>query len=94
MLTISSSGLEHTEVGAAYQKSEIRINSESGWSIASQSDHKATIIDGKAIAQTIRSEIAGEVRNLSQKYGKVCSTWIFEIIQGMIFHIAVRNAII
>lgn len=39
--------------------------------MASQSDHKATIIDGKAIAQTIRSEIAGEVRNLSQKYGKV-----------------------
>ncbi|KAK9945550.1 hypothetical protein M0R45_011060 [Rubus argutus] len=39
--------------------------------MASQSDHKATIIDGKAIAQTIRSEIAEEVRNLSQKYGKV-----------------------
>ncbi|KAK9942884.1 hypothetical protein M0R45_008528 [Rubus argutus] len=39
--------------------------------MASQSDHKATIIDGKAIAQTIRSEIAVEVRNLSQKYDKV-----------------------
>ncbi|OWM78051.1 hypothetical protein CDL15_Pgr018620 [Punica granatum] len=35
------------------------------------SDHKASIIDGKAIAQTIRSEIAAEVRDLSQKYGKV-----------------------
>jgi 5,10-methylene-tetrahydrofolate dehydrogenase/methenyl tetrahydrofolate cyclohydrolase len=32
----------------------------------------ATIIDGKAVAQTIRSEIAEEVRLLSQKYGKVC----------------------
>lgn len=31
----------------------------------------ATIIDGKAVAQTIRSEIAEEVRLLSQKYGKV-----------------------
>ncbi|KAB2616244.1 bifunctional protein FolD 2-like [Pyrus ussuriensis x Pyrus communis] len=39
--------------------------------MASQSDHKATIIDGKAIAQTIRNEIAEEVRHLSQKYGKV-----------------------
>ncbi|XP_030532666.1 bifunctional protein FolD 2 isoform X2 [Rhodamnia argentea] len=35
------------------------------------SDHKAKIIDGKAIAQTIRSEIASEVSHLSQKYGKV-----------------------
>ncbi|KAI3460818.1 hypothetical protein Pfo_017481 [Paulownia fortunei] len=35
------------------------------------SDHKATIIDGKAVAQTIRSEIAVEVRRLSQTYGKV-----------------------
>nr|KJB47089.1 hypothetical protein B456_008G010500 [Gossypium raimondii] len=39
--------------------------------MASPSDRKATIIDGKAIAQTIRSEIADEVRHLSQKYGKV-----------------------
>ena len=39
--------------------------------MASPSDHKATIIDGKAVAQTIRSEIAEEVRQLSQKYGKV-----------------------
>ncbi|BFG43335.1 bifunctional protein FolD 2-like [Prunus yedoensis var. nudiflora] len=39
--------------------------------MASQSDHKAAIIDGKAIAQTIRNEIAEEVRHLSQKYGKV-----------------------
>ncbi|KAL5135677.1 Bifunctional protein FolD 2 [Glycine soja] len=31
----------------------------------------ATVIDGKAVAQTIRSEIADEVRQLSQKYGKV-----------------------
>ncbi|XP_075520558.1 bifunctional protein FolD 2 [Primulina tabacum] len=35
------------------------------------SDHKATIIDGKAIAQTIRSEVAAEVRRLYQTYGKV-----------------------
>ncbi|WCJ21362.1 Bifunctional protein FolD 2 [Euphorbia peplus] len=33
--------------------------------------HKASIIDGKTIAQTIRSEIADEVRLLSQKYSKV-----------------------
>ncbi|KAG5235310.1 bifunctional protein [Salix suchowensis] len=39
--------------------------------MASQSDHKATVIDGKFIAQTIRSEIAEEVRQLSAKYGKV-----------------------
>ncbi|CAI9104909.1 OLC1v1003701C1 [Oldenlandia corymbosa var. corymbosa] len=39
--------------------------------MASSSDHKATVIDGKAIAQTIRSEIADEVRLLSQKYAKV-----------------------
>ncbi|EEF30510.1 bifunctional protein FolD 2 [Ricinus communis] len=39
--------------------------------MAAPSDHKATIIDGKAIAQTIRSEIADEVRQLSEKYGKV-----------------------
>ncbi|PON96587.1 Tetrahydrofolate dehydrogenase/cyclohydrolase [Trema orientale] len=38
---------------------------------SSPSDHKATIIDGKAIAQTVRSEIADEVRHLSQQYGKV-----------------------
>ncbi|KAG1365216.1 bifunctional protein FolD 2 [Cocos nucifera] len=31
----------------------------------------ATIIDGKAIAQTIRNEIASEVRSLSQNYNKV-----------------------
>ncbi|KAL7125619.1 hypothetical protein ABFS83_14G129200 [Erythranthe nasuta] len=35
------------------------------------SDQKATIIDGKAIAQTIRSEIAVEVKHLSQTYNKV-----------------------
>ncbi|KAK3041483.1 hypothetical protein RJ639_000460 [Escallonia herrerae] len=39
--------------------------------MASPSDHKATIIDGKAVAQTIRSEIASDVRHLSEKYGKV-----------------------
>lgn len=39
--------------------------------MASPSDHKAAIIDGKAIAQTIRSEIASEVKLLSEKYGKV-----------------------
>ncbi|KAK9983781.1 hypothetical protein SO802_033306 [Lithocarpus litseifolius] len=35
------------------------------------SDHKANIIDGKAIAQTIRNEIASEVHHLSNKHGKV-----------------------
>ncbi|KAI4319411.1 hypothetical protein MLD38_033010 [Melastoma candidum] len=35
------------------------------------SDNKAALIDGKAIAQTIRSEIAAEVAQLSEKYGKV-----------------------
>ncbi|KAL6499484.1 Bifunctional protein FolD 2 [Orobanche gracilis] len=35
------------------------------------SNHKATIIDGKAIAQTIRSEIAAEVHRLSETYGQV-----------------------
>lgn len=43
--------------------------------MASQSDQhhnkEANIIDGKAIAQTIRSEIASEVLYLSNKYGKV-----------------------
>ncbi|CAL5437192.1 unnamed protein product [Camellia sinensis] len=43
--------------------------------MASQSDQhhnkEANIIDGKAIAQTIRSEIASEVLHLSNKYGKV-----------------------
>ncbi|KAI9159960.1 hypothetical protein LWI28_003758 [Acer negundo] len=39
--------------------------------MASPSDQKATIIDGKALAQTIRSEIAHEVRLLSKKYDKV-----------------------
>lgn len=39
--------------------------------MASPSDHLASIIDGKAIAQTIRSEIAAEVHQLSLKYGKV-----------------------
>ncbi|KAL0437604.1 UNVERIFIED_CONTAM: Bifunctional protein FolD 2 [Sesamum radiatum] len=40
-------------------------------SLREMSDHKATLIDGKAIAQTIRSEIAAEVRRLSQTSGKV-----------------------
>ncbi|XP_034692282.1 bifunctional protein FolD 2 [Vitis riparia] len=39
--------------------------------MASPDAHKASIIDGKAIAQAIRSEIAEEVRHLSEKYGKV-----------------------
>ncbi|CBI36823.3 unnamed protein product, partial [Vitis vinifera] len=39
--------------------------------MASPDGHKASIIDGKAIAQAIRSEIAEEVRHLSEKYGKV-----------------------
>ncbi|XP_057460667.1 bifunctional protein FolD 2-like isoform X2 [Actinidia eriantha] len=39
--------------------------------MASEDRKEATKIDGKAIAQTIRSEIASEVHHLSQKYGKV-----------------------
>ncbi|CAH2053912.1 unnamed protein product, partial [Thlaspi arvense] len=39
--------------------------------MASPSDQTAKIIDGKAIANTIRSEIAEEVRDLSEKHGKV-----------------------
>ncbi|KAL1204766.1 Bifunctional protein FolD 2 [Cardamine amara subsp. amara] len=39
--------------------------------MASPSDQTAKIIDGKAIAHTIRSEIAEEVRSLSEKHGKV-----------------------
>ncbi|KAL8533584.1 hypothetical protein ACS0TY_009838 [Phlomoides rotata] len=35
------------------------------------SDHKATVIDGKAVAQTIRSEIAAEVHRLFEAYKKV-----------------------
>ncbi|GLT28509.1 hypothetical protein SLA2020_034350 [Shorea laevis] len=37
----------------------------------SSESHHATIIDGKAVAQTIRSEIADEVRHLFETYGKV-----------------------
>ncbi|CAM8971294.1 hypothetical protein QQ045_030914 [Rhodiola kirilowii] len=39
--------------------------------MASPSEHQAKVIDGKAVAQTIRSEIAQEVSQLSDKYGKV-----------------------
>ncbi|CAH9097144.1 unnamed protein product [Cuscuta europaea] len=39
--------------------------------MSSGSDHTATIIDGKTIAQTIRSEIASEIQVMSAKYGKV-----------------------
>ncbi|KAI3975268.1 hypothetical protein MKX01_033508 [Papaver californicum] len=35
-----------------------------------QQEKKACIVDGKAIAQTIRSEITTEVQLLSEKYGK------------------------
>ncbi|XP_076938987.1 bifunctional protein FolD 2-like [Bidens hawaiensis] len=38
--------------------------------MALPADHKAHIIDGKLIAQTIRSEIASEVSVLVEKYGK------------------------
>ncbi|KAH7578370.1 hypothetical protein JRO89_XS01G0373500 [Xanthoceras sorbifolium] len=41
------------------------------WTMASPSDQNATIIDSKAIAQTIRAEIADEVHLLSHKHGKV-----------------------
>ncbi|KAK8975205.1 hypothetical protein V6N11_058250 [Hibiscus sabdariffa] len=56
-----------------YPKSLMQIFDRSSFTpkMASQSDYKATIIDGKAIAQAIRSEIADEARQLSQKYGKV-----------------------
>ena len=43
------------------------------------SDQMATVIDGKAVAQTIRSEIADEVRQLSQKYGKVTPYFRFSL---------------
>ncbi len=33
----------------------------------------AQIIDGKAIADSIRKEIADEVKALQEKYGKVCA---------------------
>lgn len=33
--------------------------------------HEAELIDGKAIAQTIRKEVAAEVAKLHDKYGKV-----------------------
>ncbi|KAL0717055.1 hypothetical protein Bca4012_066377 [Brassica carinata] len=39
--------------------------------MASPSDQTAKIIDGKAIAHTIRAEIAEKVRHLSEKHGKV-----------------------
>nr|GMD70988.1 protein LOW PSII ACCUMULATION 1, chloroplastic [Ipomoea batatas] len=39
--------------------------------MSSGSDHQATVIDGKAIAQTIRSEIASEIKVMSEKYGQV-----------------------
>ncbi|XP_068647838.1 bifunctional protein FolD 2 [Aristolochia californica] len=39
--------------------------------MALEQKHQATIIDGKAVANTIRREIAAEVAQLSQKYGKV-----------------------
>lgn len=43
--------------------------------MASPSDQSAKIIDGKAIAQTIRSEIAEEIRGLSEKHGKVYASY-------------------
>lgn len=48
--------------------------------MASPSDQTAKIIDGKAIAHTIRSEIAEEVRDLSEKHGKV-DTFIAVIVK-------------
>ncbi|KAF3780657.1 Bifunctional protein FolD 2 [Nymphaea thermarum] len=39
--------------------------------MASEHEGGCVIIDGKAIAGTIRSEIAKDVEDLSQKYGKV-----------------------
>ena len=33
--------------------------------------HQAELIDGKAIAQTIRKEVAADVTKLREKYGKV-----------------------
>ncbi|XP_073292155.1 bifunctional protein FolD 2-like [Primulina huaijiensis] len=46
------------------------------------SDHKATIIDGKLIAQIIQSEISAEVRHLSQTYGKVPGLAVVVVGQG------------
>lgn len=45
----------------------------------------AKLIDGKAIAQTIRSEIGDEVRLLSQKYAKVISFSIFVVINEFFY---------
>ncbi|KAL5996069.1 Bifunctional protein FolD 2 [Asimina triloba] len=44
--------------------------------MASEEQKHATIIDGKAIAQTIRNEIAAEVRCLSEKYNKVIQFYL------------------
>lgn len=44
--------------------------------LMASSDQTAKIIDGKAIAHTIRLEIAEEVRDLSEKHGKVDSLYI------------------
>ena len=38
-----------------------------------ESSQQAELIDGKAIAQTIRKEVAAEVVKLREKYGKVLS---------------------
>ena len=39
-----------------------------------QQEHKAEIIDGKAIAAAIRGELAEEVQRLEKQFGKV-PTW-------------------
>lgn len=38
---------------------------------AQREGHQAELIDGKAVAQTIRKECAAEVDKLREKYGKV-----------------------
>ncbi|KAI3961219.1 hypothetical protein MKX01_035805 [Papaver californicum] len=52
-----------------------------------QQEKKACIIDGKAIAQTIRSEITTEVKLLSEKYGRYITQFIyflsFQLVPGL-----------
>lgn len=52
----------NTDWPAAVQHAEPAVSGET---------EQAELIDGKAIAQTIRKEVAAEVTKLREKYGKV-----------------------
>ena len=63
--------------GVLYAASSLRLNGTS-FDAAQQVEHdvaedsqSAGLIDGKAIAQTIRKEVAAQVAKLREKYGKV-----------------------